>query len=94
MADSDLGDSGGELNAQVVREIGDHRPFGAGVVHRGDPTPALGSPPAHGEQLDGVGELGQVPHPDRADRVAECLPGRITSGQRTGVGGDHGLSGR
>jgi hypothetical protein len=75
----------GERHAELVGQVDHMRPLKPGVVHGRDPgrlraTPVR--PPARGEQLHGVRELGQVPDPVHAVRAGQCLPAAVGSGQR------------
>ncbi len=68
-------------------------PLQARVVHgrdaRGPGGPGPDGAAADREQLQGVGELGQVAHPVDAVGAGQRLPAAIVGGQRAGVGGDH-----
>ena len=83
-----------EPDAQFVRQVGEQRPFGARVVHRRDAAAADTSASACREQLQRVGELGQVAHVHRAGGRAERLPGGVLTRERTGVRRDHGAAAR
>ena len=77
----------GELDAQLVGEVGQQRAFGTRIMHRRNAS-ALGPPPGR-EQFKGVAELGQIGDVHGAGRRAERLPRRMLAGQRPGVCGHH-----
>ncbi len=83
---------GGERHAEVGGQVGGVRAFQAGVVHGRDAL-AGGGAPARGEELEGVGQFGQVVDAVQAVGAGQRFPGAVGRGQRAGVGRDQRLAG-
>ncbi len=85
------GGQGGERHPHPVREVGHQHALGTRVVHRRDA--GAGPDPSHpstgGEDLEQVGHLVEVGHPQQAVRLGQRLPGGVTAGEGAGVRGYH-----
>ena len=79
-----------ERHAHPLGEVGDQRPLRPGVVDGRDARAgSADQPPADGEELEGVHELGQVGHAVDAVRREQRLPPSVGAGERARVGLDH-----
>ena len=79
---------GGERHAEFGGQVGDVRAFQAGVVHGGDARRLAAARTAAArtaEQLEGVGQLGQVADAVQAVGAGQRLPRAVGRGQRAGV---------
>ncbi len=87
----------GERHAELGGQVRDVRAFQARVVNRRDAgfaaAPAPGPVLANREQLQGVGQLGQVTDPVQAVRAGQRLPRAVAGGQRARVRRDEVLAG-
>ena len=87
---------GGERHADFGGQVGGVGAFQAGVVHGGDAhsrAGAGGGATARGEELQGVGQFGQVADAVQAVGAGQRFPGAVGRGQRAGVGRDQRLAG-
>ncbi len=76
----------GERYAEPLGHVGHQHPLGARVVHGGQPTSAaVNRPPGDREQLEAVGQLGQVEAAVYAVRREQRLPARVRARDRPGV---------
>ena len=83
---------GGERHAEFGGQVGGVRAFQPGVVHGRDAL-AGGGAPARGEELQGVGQFGQVADAVQAVGAGQRLPRAVGRGQRAGVGRHQRLAG-
>jgi hypothetical protein len=85
---------GGERHGEFGRQVGGVRAFQAGVVHGGDARAVWRTAPARGEELQGVGQFGQVADAVQAVRAGQGFPRPVGRGQCAGVSRDQRLAGR
>ena len=88
---------GGERHGEFGGQVGGVRAFQAGIVHGRDAGTgggaAAGPVLANREELQGVGQLGQVADAVQAVGAGQRFPGAVGRGQRAGVSRDQRLAG-